>query len=136
MASTPTTITTTGSSSFPPDNSWGTGTIWQATAPTITAGESVYQSDGIYSPTTSNTVWNVPYISALKVGSLSAITTNTGSLTVTGTLSSANGNFSVDALGAVSIRSAVTGGRMEINNQTIAVYDDLNTLRVLIWKLD
>lgn len=86
LASTPSTITTSGSSSFPPNDSWGTGTIWQATPPTITAGESVYQSDGIYSPTTGNTVWNVPYLSALKVGSLSAITTNTGNLTVTGTI--------------------------------------------------
>lgn len=86
LASTPATITTSGSASFPPANSWGTGTSWQATPPAIVAGESVYQSDGIYSPTTGNTVWNVPYLSALKVGSLSAITTNTGNLTVTGTI--------------------------------------------------
>lgn len=86
LNSTPTTITTSGSASYPPNNSWGSGTVWQATPPVITAGESVYQSDGIYSPTTGNTVWNVPYLSALKVGSLSAITTNTGNLTVTGTI--------------------------------------------------
>lgn len=86
LDSTPSTITTSGSSSFPPNNSWGTGTVWQATPPVISAGESVWQSDGIYSPTTGNTVWNVPYLSALKVGSLSAITTNTGSLNVTGTI--------------------------------------------------
>lgn len=86
LSSTPATITTSGSTSFPPNGSWGTGTVWQATPPSITAGESVYQSDGIYSPTTGNTVWNVPYLSALKVGSLSAITTNTGSLSVTGTM--------------------------------------------------
>lgn len=88
LASTPTTITTYGSSSFPPNDSWGTGTVWGATAPTITAGESVYQSDGVYSPATGNTVWNVPYLSTLKVGSLSAISANTGSLTVTGTFQS------------------------------------------------
>lgn len=88
LASTPTTITTSGSFSFPPNDSWGTGTVWGATAPSITAGESVYQSDGVYSPATGNTVWNVPYLSTLKVGSLSAITTNTGSLTVTGTFQS------------------------------------------------
>jgi len=86
LASTPATITTSGSASFPPANSWGTGTSWQATPPAIVAGESVYQSDGIYNPATNNTVWNVPYLSALKVGSLSAITTNTGNLTVTGTI--------------------------------------------------
>lgn len=81
LSSTPTTITTTGSASFPPNNSWGTGTVWQATAPTIVAGESVYQSDGIYNPTTNQTVWNVPYLSALKVGSLSAISANLGTVT-------------------------------------------------------
>jgi len=86
LASTPSTITTSGSSSFPPNDSWGTGTVWQATPPAIVAGESVYQSDGIYNPSTGNTVWNVPYLSALKVGSLSAITVNTGNLTVTGTI--------------------------------------------------
>lgn len=81
LASTPTTITTTGSASYPPNNSWGTGTVWQATPPVIVAGESVYQSDGIYNPTTNQTVWNVPYLSALKVGTLSAITANLGSVT-------------------------------------------------------
>lgn len=82
LASTPTTITTSGSSSYPPNGSWGSDTVWQATPPSIVAGESVYQSDGIYSPSTGNTVWNVPYLSALKVGTLSAITANTGALTV------------------------------------------------------
>jgi hypothetical protein len=81
LLSTPPTITTSGSTSFPPNGSWGTGTVWQATPPAIVAGESVYQSDGIYSPTTNETVWNVPYLSALKVGSLSAITANLGSVT-------------------------------------------------------
>jgi hypothetical protein len=45
------------------------------------AGESVYQSDGVYSPTTNNTVWNVPYLSNLKVGQLSAISANLGTIT-------------------------------------------------------
>ena len=82
LATTPTTITTTGSSSFPPNNSWGTGTVWQATAPSIVAGESVYQSDGIYNPTTGNTIWNVPYLSNLKVGKLESIVSSTGQLTI------------------------------------------------------
>lgn len=94
LNTTPTTITTAGSTSFPPNGSWGAGTVWQATAPTIVAGESVYQSDGIYSPTTGNTVWNVPYLSNLKVGSLSAITVNTGNLTATGSINtSTTGNI-------------------------------------------
>jgi hypothetical protein len=88
LSPTPTTITTSGSASYPPNDSWGAGTVWGATAPAIVAGESVYQSDGVYSPTTNNTVWNVPYLSNLKVGNLEAISTNTGSLTVTGTFKS------------------------------------------------
>jgi len=86
LSPTPTTYTTSGSSSFPPYNTWGGAETWVATPPTISAGQSVYQSDGIYSPSTGNTVWNVPYLSTLKVGSLSAITVNTGNLTVTGTI--------------------------------------------------
>jgi hypothetical protein len=82
LNSTPATITTSGSATFPPNGSWGLGTVWQDTPQAIIAGESVYQSDGIYNPVTGNTVWNVPYLSTLKVGSLSAITVNTGALTV------------------------------------------------------
>ena len=82
LASSPSTIVTTGSASFPPNDSWGAGTVWQATPPSIVAGESVYQSDGVYNPITNQTTWNVPYLSTLKVGELSAITTNTGVLTV------------------------------------------------------
>ena len=81
LASSPATVTTTGSTSFPANNEWGTGTVWGATPPALVAGESLYQSDGIYSFSTNQTVWNVPYLSSLKVGSLSAITANLGSVT-------------------------------------------------------
>jgi hypothetical protein len=81
LSPTPTTITTSGINSYPPNDSWGAGTVWGATAPAIVAGESVYQSDGIYSPITGNTVWNVPYLSNLKVGQLSAISANLGTIT-------------------------------------------------------
>lgn len=135
LATTPSTITTSGNASFPPNNSWGTGTVWQATAPTYSAGESVYQSDGVYNPVTDQTVWNVPYISALKVGSLSAITTNTGTLNVSGSISSSNGNFSVDSSGNVTIRNASTGARLTISNSQIIVYDASNVIRVIIGYL-
>lgn len=70
-----------GSTTFPPNGTWGADTIWGAIPPAIVAGESVYQSDGIYSIATNETVWNVPYLSALKVGQLSAITANLGQVT-------------------------------------------------------
>jgi hypothetical protein len=81
LNSTPATITTAGSTSFPPANSWGGSETWVATPMTLVAGEYMYQSDGIYSPSTGNTVWNVPYLSNLKVGSLSAISANLGTVT-------------------------------------------------------
>ena len=135
LATTPTTITTSGNASFPPNDSWGTGTVWQATAPTYNAGESIYQSDGVYNPVTDQTVWNVPYISALKVGSLSSITTNTGILNVSGSISSSNGNFFVDSAGNVTIRNATSGARMTISNTQIVVYDANNVIRVIIGYL-
>jgi hypothetical protein len=121
LASTPSTITTSGSSSFPPNDSWGTGTVWQATPPSIVAGESVYQSDGIYSPTTGNTVWNVPYLSALKVGSLSAISANLGTITA--------GSIT----GAV-IQTASSGARvvMDYSTNYINTYNSSGTLTTQI----
>ncbi|CAB4121514.1 Tip attachment protein J [uncultured Caudovirales phage] len=84
LSSTPAYYVTTGVGAFPPYNEWGGAETWQATPPTISAGEALFQSDGIYNPATTQTTWNVPYLSNLKVGSLSAITTNTGNLSVTG----------------------------------------------------
>jgi hypothetical protein len=120
LASTPEFITTSGSTSYPPNGSWGSGTVWQASPPAITAGESVYQSDGIYSPTTGNTIWNVPYLSALKVGSLSAITTNTGNLTVSGTIKSSTAEIS---------GTTMTGaGAVVYSNGQFAVGNDTNNI--------
>jgi hypothetical protein len=65
---------------------WGAAfnVTWYASDPDPASNSSLYQSEGIYNGT--NTVWTAPYISSLKVGQLSAITVNTGSLTVDGTL--------------------------------------------------
>lgn len=62
---------------------WGSAfnVTWYATDPDPTSNSSLYVSDGIYNGV-SQTVWSTPYIASLKVGALSAITTNTGSLTV------------------------------------------------------
>ena len=81
LSSTPATYQTTGSSSFPPTNTWGGSETWQATPPTLAVNEALFQSDGIYNPMTNLTTWNVPYLSNLKVGALSAITANMGTLT-------------------------------------------------------
>jgi hypothetical protein len=104
LATSPLTITTAGASSFPPNDSWGTGTVWGATAPSIVSGEQVYQSDGIYSPTTGDTVWNVPYLSSLKVGALSAISANLGTIS--------SGNITLDTT------SSIKGGQSAWNTGT------------------
>lgn len=61
---------------------WGSSfnVTWYDNDPDPTSNYSLYQADGIYNGT--NTSWSTPYISSLKVGELSAITTNTGNLTV------------------------------------------------------
>ena len=83
LNTTPSTFTVSGDS-LPATGSWGAGIVWSQTTPTLSAGQSVWQSDGVYNPTTNNTIWSVPYLSSLKIGNLSAISTNTGSLTVSG----------------------------------------------------
>ena len=81
LASTPTTYQTSGPSGFPPTNTWGGSETWQATPPTLAVNEALFQSDGVYNPVSDLTTWNVPYLSNLKVGALSAITANLGSIT-------------------------------------------------------
>jgi len=84
-AASPNPLTVTGDV-LPSANTWGMGETWGTTVPSYTAGQTVYQTDAIYNPASGNTVWGLPYMSTLKVGSLSAITTNTGALSVTGDL--------------------------------------------------
>lgn len=79
------TVVTTGSSSLPPDGSFGANG-WQAQPGTPTVGQTLYQSDGLYDPVTNQVTWSTPYISALKVGNLAALAVNTGNLTVDGSL--------------------------------------------------
>jgi hypothetical protein len=79
------TVTTTGPTSLPPDGSFGANG-WTATPSTPAVGQTLYQSDGLYNPVTNQINWETPYISALKVGNLSAIAVNTGALTVDNTL--------------------------------------------------
>jgi hypothetical protein len=133
LSPTPVTITTSGSTSFPPFNTWGGSETWGATPPPIVAGESVYQSDGIYNPPTDLTTWNVPYLSNLKVGQLSAISANLGTINA-GSLN-INNKFIVASSGDTTIQSGTTGARMELKNNVIKVFDATGTLRVQIGDL-
>lgn len=83
-AGSPATYTATGDA-LPAVGTWFTGKTWYSTPQAIAEGEVLYQSDGIY-VSGGNTTWGSPYISALKVGNLSAITVNTGDLYVSGSI--------------------------------------------------
>jgi predicted phage tail protein len=97
---------TTGRTSLPAANSSGLTGTPQATVPTLAAGQYLMQFDGIYNPATNQVTWSIPYQASLKVGSLSAIATNTGKLIVTDDFSSANGKFLVDANGQMTASAA------------------------------
>ena len=44
------------------------------------SSQAMFQSDGIYDPVANTTNWNTPYLSNLKVGQLSAITADLGTI--------------------------------------------------------
>ena len=114
---------------------WGASfnVTWYANDPDPSSNNSLYQADGIYNGSTTS--WSTPYISALKVGALSAVSTNTGSLTVSGTLQSntaaisgttmtgsggvlyASGNF---AFGNSTTNIAFNGSQMTLNGNVVA----------------
>jgi hypothetical protein len=104
---------TTGKTSLPATNSGGITGTWSATVPSLTSGQYLYQSDGIYDPTTNQVTWSIPYWSSLKVGNLSAITVNTGNLTVSGTISDSGGNWSLDSNGNMTANSASMKGNIK-----------------------
>jgi hypothetical protein len=87
-------VQTSGSVSFPTEIYGLTSLVWSASVPTLSAGEYMYQLDGVYNPTTDLTYWATqPYWSTLKVGSLSALSANMGSITA--------GNIVLDTAGFI-----------------------------------
>jgi len=102
-------ITTSGNTSYPTSgqslSTWGFSATWGASDPNPSSIRSLYQADGIYDPSTGNTVWSTPYLSMLKVGALQAVSTNTGNLTISGTLQSNNA-----AISGSTMASGTSGG--------------------------
>lgn len=94
---------TSGKTSLPADNSGGITGTWSATVPALTAGQFLYQSDGIYDPTTNTVTWSTPYWSSLKVGSLSAISANLGQVTA-GDININGGVAHIDSTGAATFK--------------------------------
>ena len=114
-------------------STWFVGKTWLSAAPStaLEAGETLYQSDGVY-VTGGNTVWGYPYISALKVGSLSAITVNTGGLTVSdyiksGATSLTEGTgFYLNSSGYLRVGTA-GGARVQYDSDGLSIYNASNT---------
>lgn len=76
-------VVTAGAGDVVPTSVAGT---WSFTATsTLTAGQYMYQVDGLYNPATNATVWGNPYLSNLKVGSLSALAADLGTVTISAT---------------------------------------------------
>lgn len=82
MNSFPSSLTVAGDT-LPSSGAWGATRAWQVSPYTsISAGQSLFQSNGLFDPVTGYTTWYVPYLSNLKVGTLSVLTTDTGTLTI------------------------------------------------------
>jgi hypothetical protein len=81
LASAPYNVATGGSVSFPTTGTWGFSEVWQGTPPVVSGDEILFQLDGVYNASTNTTVWSAPYLAAFKVGQLSAIQANMGTLT-------------------------------------------------------
>jgi len=77
--------TTVSGDTFPTTGTWGETRAWTSSPYTASVGQAVFQSTGTYNPVTNQTTWVVPYLSNLKVGTLSAIVTNTGTLVIDST---------------------------------------------------
>lgn len=112
-----------------PDGTWSF-----ASTGTLSPGQFMYQADGTFKAGTNSTTWRTPYLSNLKVGSLSAISANLGYITA-GAMNIGDGKFTVDTNGNVKIKGSGTG-RLELTNETLKVFDGTGALRVQIGNLD
>ena len=140
----------------PPSPTSGTGDVIPSSKVTNTDGTEVpwvlvaqdvllpnyymYTVDGIYtgdaaatingvSVAKQTTAWGTPYLSNLKVGSLSAISANLGVINA-GSLN-INNKFMVANDGATTIQSGSTGSRMVMTENFIKIFQDVGGVSVL-----
>lgn len=92
-------------------------TAFTYTVQTPGASQAMFQSDGIYDPVANTTNWNTPYLSNLKVGQLSAITADLGTINA-GTINSITINSSSINGGTIRIGTGSTpnGKAFEVNS--------------------
>ena len=140
------TVTTSGGSSYPDATSiggvWGSvfNVTWTAGDPNPSSTDSLFQVYGIYNGT--NTVWDTPFLASLRVGQLSAITTNTGTLTVnsggymcvgTGGYIKVGNNPQISGstmTGSGGVINGSTNGEFALGNSTANLSFDGTTLTV------
>jgi len=68
---------------LPSTTAWDLNTTWYLSPPTLAINQYLWVADGAYDPVGNTTTWTPPYWSSLKVGQLSAISGNIG--TISGT---------------------------------------------------
>lgn len=76
-------VVTFGPSSLPNTNSWSpsTATAWTSNMQTPGAGQSLIMTTGIFDPTANQITWQIPFLANFKVGTLSALSANLGTVT-------------------------------------------------------
>lgn len=103
LNATPATTVTTGTA-FPSTGMWGETRAWQISPPVPSAGQSVFQTNGIFNAGSNQTTWGVPYLSSLRVGSLSAISANLGAITA-GSIDIGGGVATINTSGQAAFKS-------------------------------
>jgi hypothetical protein len=104
IGTTPTAATSSTTATPAPNSgvfNWTT-----SSAGTVAVGKAQWQVDGIYTVSTGTYAWGQPYLSVFKVDTLSAFTTNTGALNVTGDITMGTSGKAIKSGTAVTFGSA------------------------------
>jgi hypothetical protein len=94
---------------------------WSATPPTLTGVQAQWESDGkgSWNGSSYTWTWSTPYLSYFKVNTLEAITTNTGSLNVSGTITSGSGSPAISGNAMTGSGGVIyNDGRFAFGNST------------------
>ncbi|STR27542.1 Uncharacterised protein [Janthinobacterium lividum] len=133
LAFNPASVTVPGDA-YPPVGTWGETRAWGAAVSSApVAGQAWFQTNGTYDPIINRTEWSVPYLSYLKVGQLSALSADLGSVNA-GAIN-INNRFIVDANGGVTIRGNYGLAGHVITSDATRVYDERGVLRVNLGKI-
>ena len=109
-------VNNTGTPSTPIGTSLGNTAPsgWSFTATgTISAGYAMYRTDGILTTSTGDITWGVPYLANLKVGQLSALSADLGTITagsISGTDISGTGNLTMSGHATFDGANVSVGG--------------------------